>query len=939
MLSGISPQDSVIRSHGKPSECDIVVLLLWSRLGSPIRVEGYKKADGRGYYTGTEWEYEDALRAFQTHGRPLILRFYKTESPKVDLASGDRAAISERIDQLERVEAFLATCKARDGSIANKYKEVDEFEATFERKLKELIRQHLESEVPPAPKTATPKEPPPLWLGSPFPGLRPFTHEDASIFFGRSRETADLINKLRDPAKRFVTVVGASGSGKSSLVWAGLIPRLKAGAIEGSRDWAWLRFTPGELNDSPFLALASSLRQRLSREGRQPRQLAEALCRGKAGFSELVRLVLNDKPIGAKLLLFVDQFEELLTRIAPHYLIPFIDMLSAATRMDSVCTIVTIRADFYHRWLDRSELRGRLEREQLEKGHFPVLAPGVGQLHEMITRPAKRAGLVFEQGLPERILDDTGTEAGALPLMAFALQQLYSSKTSDGRLTHTAYEAFGGVHGAIGRRADEAFEALAPEVQTALGNVFLGLLEVDEQGVATRRRAPMHTVARSESARTLVGELTDARLLVTNEAENEAHEPMVEVAHEALFRSWPRLAEWIQTTADDHRLRRQITQLAQYWDAHERRGEHRWSDDRVEEAVQMLSHLGLEAGDLPELERDFLGPLERERMLPALDEAETSHEQRAIIGVRLSLLGDPRPGVGLREDGLPDILWCEVPAGEVTLEENAGTFEVDLFYIAKYLVTWIQYRAFLEAEDGFTNPKWWRGLPFERPDKPGRQFNRRTNHPAENIAWDESVAYCRWLSDRFDAEIKQRFGKGYEIRLPTEWEWQQAATGGDRTKEYPWGAQWYSGRANTIESELSRSAAVGMYPQGASSAGAMDMSGNVWEWCLNAYDDVRQTTLSGDARRVLRGGSWYNNRVFARFPCATVLCQNIVSGFGRRGCLRCTAGCCAAGPGTTTETTRVLCTATGTTRTTETTTLVFGCCVRPTSFPTFNGVV
>jgi formylglycine-generating enzyme required for sulfatase activity len=864
MLSGMSAQDSVIRSLGKPSECDIVVFILWSRLGSPIRVEAYKKTYGSGYYTGTEWEYEDALQAFKAQGRPLILRYLKTETPTVALTLDDREAMLERYDQLEQVNAFLAFCHERDGSIANEYAEVSEFEETFEKQLKALIRQILDSEMPVVKETASPQGQLPLCKGSPFPGLRTFTDKDAPIFFGRSRETADLIRKLRDPSNRFVTVVGASGSGKSSLVWAGLIPRLQAGAIEGSQDWAWLRFTPGELGDNPFLALAASLRQHLARQTLQPLQFAEELYTTTSAFGKLVRWVLEGKPDGAKLLLFIDQFEELLTRVALEYLNSFIALLSEASRMDQVRTIATIRADFYHRWLDRLELRGQFEREQLERGHFPVLAPGAGQLHEMITRPAKRAGLVFDDDLPERILNDTGTEAGALPLMAFALRQLYKAKTADGRLTRSAYEAFDGVHGAIGKRADDAFEALTSEVQGELGNVFLGLLEVDEQGVATRRRAPMSEVARSQTANTLVCELTDARLLVTDEAKNEAHEPMVEVAHEALFRSWPRLAEWIQTTADDHRLRRQITQLAQYWESHERRDEHRWSDDRVEEVVGMLAHLGIDAEDLPELERDFLGPLDRVHMRHELEEPDTRHERRAIIGVRLSLLGDPRPGVGLRKDGLPDIVWCKVSRGKVTLEENAGTFKVDPFNIAKYPVTWTQYQVFLDAEDGFHNPVWWQGLPFKRPDKPGRQFNRRKNHPAENVAWDESVAYCRWLTDRFAEEIQEQFGDGFVIRLPTEWEWQQAATGGDSANDYPWGAEWDSDRANTVESDLNRSTAVGMYPQGASPVGALDMAGNVWEWCLNTYDNPSQTTLSGDVRRVLRGGSWDGSRDLAR---------------------------------------------------------------------------
>ena len=292
--------------------------------------------------------------------------------------------------------------------------------------------------------------------------------------------------------------------------------------------------------------------------------------------------------------------------------------------------------------------------------------------------------------------------------------------------------------------------------------------------------------------------------------------------------------------------------LAAYWHDHDRQAEHRWSDERVVEVVAMREHLKLKPTDFTALERDFLGPLDRQRMLAALDDLATPHEQRAIIGVRLSLLGDPRPGVGLR-DGLPDIVWCEVPGGEVTLEENAGTFTVEPFHIARYTVTYSQYRAFLEVEDGFNNLAWWEDLWFQ-VDKPGRQFNRRDNHPAENFCWLEAMAFCRWLSARL----------GYEVRLPTEWEWQQAATGGDSTNEYPWGPDWDGQCANTYESELSRSTAVGIYPQGASPVGALDMSGNVWEWCLNEYDQSRNIDPAGDARRVVRGGSWFFTQASAR---------------------------------------------------------------------------
>jgi formylglycine-generating enzyme required for sulfatase activity len=230
-----------------------------------------------------------------------------------------------------------------------------------------------------------------------------------------------------------------------------------------------------------------------------------------------------------------------------------------------------------------------------------------------------------------------------------------------------------------------------------------------------------------------------------------------------------------------------------------------------------------------------------------------SHQERMEIGIYLAELGDPRPGVGLRPGGLPDIAWCEVKGGKITLEGKAGTFRVEPFYIAKYPVTWIQYRTFLEAEDGYRNKIWWKGLA-QREDAPGVQYRKHDNYPAENVSWYDAVAFCRWLSKRL----------GYDIRLPTEWEWQQAATGGDKANEYPWGRDWDSEKANTTESGLSRTTAVGLYPKGASPVGALDMSGNVMEWCLNEYNKPKNVEVSSSETRVVRGGSWGYVRSYAR---------------------------------------------------------------------------
>lgn len=231
-------------------------------------------------------------------------------------------------------------------------------------------------------------------------------------------------------------------------------------------------------------------------------------------------------------------------------------------------------------------------------------------------------------------------------------------------------------------------------------------------------------------------------------------------------------------------------------------------------------------------------------MLTILHDEQTTHLRRATIGDLLDELGDPRPGVGLNEQGLPNIDWCAVPGGEVFIPGQDTLFHVEPFFIARYPVTWKQYRAFLEALDGHLELDWWSGL--QRRDEYPREAFLRDNLPAQEVSWYDAVAFTRWLSEKL----------GYQVRLPTECEWEQAATGGSAEHVYPWGWQIGSNFANTRESRLRRATAVGMYPAGASPVGAMDMSGNVLEWCLNEFDRPDRSDPS-PARRSMRGGSWF----------------------------------------------------------------------------------
>lgn len=220
-----------------------------------------------------------------------------------------------------------------------------------------------------------------------------------------------------------------------------------------------------------------------------------------------------------------------------------------------------------------------------------------------------------------------------------------------------------------------------------------------------------------------------------------------------------------------------------------------------------------------------------QHQLQQLENPNLSHNKRYEIGVWLADFGDPRPGVGLNEDGLPDIDWCPVKPGEQQIRSEDEPRTVGRVAIARYPVTWQQYSTFLNAEDGHSDARWWPGL--RRREEYPRMDLMRANDPAQEVSWYDAVAFCRWLSSKL----------GYTVRLPTEWEWQRAATDGDLERYYPWGREWDMNRANTRESALRGVSAVGLYPRGIAPSGAYDMCGTVLEWCANTFNNPRDVEL------------------------------------------------------------------------------------------------
>ena len=289
----------------------------------------------------------------------------------------------------------------------------------------------------------------------------------------------------------------------------------------------------------------------------------------------------------------------------------------------------------------------------------------------------------------------------------------------------------------------------------------------------------------------------------------------------------------------------------------------------------------VDADDLNIAHKDF-ETLRRSALKLLVDWEQVEPEERNVAGELLGLRPehDTRRGVGLRSDGLPDIDWVEAPEVDATgqcefIYQEGERRREPTFWMARYPITYRQFQAFVDAEDGYRDRRWWTGLDAPDAVRKGPDAQRFPfwNHPRENVSWYASVAFCRWLTaqaaDRRDLLPPALRRRGdWRISLPTEWQWEKAARGHDG-RRYPWGGDAYrSGYANigeTVQNDerkavgvhyLQKSSAVGMYPQGASPGGICDLSGNVWEWCLNEYDNPERVQEAGDERRVLRGGSW-----------------------------------------------------------------------------------
>jgi tetratricopeptide (TPR) repeat protein len=400
----------------------------------------------------------------------------------------------------------------------------------------------------------------------PYPGLAYFGPADADLFFGRDAAIARLAEAVG--RQSLTALVGASGSGKSSVVLAGLAPHLHA-----ARGWRFSHFRIGTDSD-PFMALARALvplyvesdsdTERLL----NTRQLAEALKAGELKLGD-VFADCRARNKGTRVLLIADQFEEAFTLVKDEALLPrFIDVLLAgfpdptAGNSPDICLVLTLRADFYGRALHHRPLADALQ------GHIENLGPmNRRELQAAICRPAESANVSFEPGLVETLLDEVENKPGSLPLLQFALREMWG-RQEQRKITRKSYDEIGGVEGALAKRAETIFAAMTenganPQEARAFQRLFTRLVTLGEGQEDTRRVVERRELGADAWA--LAQRLADEnnRLVVTSAATPE-HET-AELIHEALIRHWPTLADWINRDRAFQSWLRQLAPRVNEW--------------------------------------------------------------------------------------------------------------------------------------------------------------------------------------------------------------------------------------------------------------------------------------------------------------------------------------------------------------------------------------
>ncbi|MGI9624291.1 MAG: BTAD domain-containing putative transcriptional regulator, partial [Acidimicrobiales bacterium] len=457
-------------------------------------------------------------------------------------------------------------------------------------------------------------------VANPFKGLLPFVEADNQTFFGRDSLVAEML-RLIGGGQRLLGIVGSSGSGKSSVVRAGLIPALNKGAVADSQEWLVARMVPGS---HPFAELeAALLRSTLD----APDSLDDQLRDDSSGLLRAVLRILPEDD--ARLVLVIDQFEELFTLVESEQLRNrFLSNL--VTALDDphgrVSIVLTLRADFYGRPLNHPEFGARLSGSVVN-----VTTLSAEELEAAAVQPAATVGVEFEPALLGQLIADVGGQPGALPLFQYSLTELFDRRIGNTLMADT-YREMGGVKGALSRRASDLYDQLDEQQRGAAKQLFLRLVNVSQQDERTRRRVEASEIVDLDvdvvAMQHVIGQFGKHRLL-SFDANRLTGAPTVEVAHEALLDAWPELRDWVDESRDDIRKHASFTLARDEWKLAERNPDYLPTGSRLSEFEEWSARSALA---LTRTEKDFLEAAVTHREEEELAEAERQRQENSMAG-------------------------------------------------------------------------------------------------------------------------------------------------------------------------------------------------------------------------------------------------------------------------------------------------------------------